>query len=169
MREGSDRKPCGDDGVGGPGPRLAHWLLLALIALAAPTSLPATEAGAALDLGAYRGRVVVVDFWASWCAPCRRSIPWLNEMRARYGDRGLVVIGVNVDADARDAERFIREVPIDFEVVYDPQGTLAAQYALEGMPSSYVYSRDGELVARHLGFQNARRAEYEALLARLLQ
>jgi thiol-disulfide isomerase/thioredoxin len=169
MLEGSDRKPRGDDGVGGPGPRLAHWLLLALIALTVPTSLPATEAGPTLDLGAYRGRVVVVDFWASWCAPCRRSIPWLNEMRARYGDRGLVVIGVNVDTDARDAERFMRDVPLDFEVVYDPQGTLAAQYALEGMPSSYVYSRDGELVARHLGFQNAQRAEYEALLARLLQ
>jgi thiol-disulfide isomerase/thioredoxin len=166
MRVGSDRKPRGDDGVGGPRRRLAHWLLLALTV---PTLVPATEAGPTLDLEVYRGRVVVVDFWASWCVPCRRSIPWLNEMRARYGDRGLVVIGVNVDTDARDAERFMREVPIDFEVVYDPQGTLAAQYALEGMPSSYVYSRDGKLVARHLGFQNARRPEYEALLSRLLQ
>lgn len=169
MRAGSDHRPRGVDGVGGPRRRLAHWLLLALIAFTVPTAVPATEAAPTLDLEAYRGRVVVVDFWASWCAPCRRSIPWLNEMRARYGDRGLVVIGVNVDTDARDAERFMREVPIDFEVVYDPQGTLATQYALEGMPSSYVYSRDGELVARHLGFQNARRPEYEALLSRLLQ
>jgi thiol-disulfide isomerase/thioredoxin len=169
MRVGSDRKPRGDDGVTWTGGRLAHSLLLALVVLTAPISVRATEAKPALDLDAYRGRVVVVDFWASWCAPCRRSIPWLNQMRAQYGDRGLVVIGVNVDKDARDAARFLREVPIDFEVVYDPEGTLAAQYALEGMPSSYVYSRDGELVARHLGFQNARRPEYEALLARLLQ
>lgn len=169
MRAGAGNKPRGGEGVERRRPRLAHWPVFALFALTAPTAVPASKAGPALDLDAYRGRVVVVDFWASWCAPCRRSIPWLNQMRARYGDRGLVVIGVNVDKDARDAARFMREVPIDFEVVYDPEGTLAAQYALEGMPSSYVYSRDGELVARHLGFQNARRPEYEALLSRLLQ
>jgi thiol-disulfide isomerase/thioredoxin len=169
MRVGWGNRPCGGDGVGWHGPRLAHWPLLVLIALTTATAVRASAAAPVLDLDAYRGRVVVVDFWASWCAPCRRSIPWLNQMHARYGDRGLVVIGVNVDKDARDAARFMREVPIEFEVVYDPEGTLAAQYALEGMPSSYVYSRDGELVARHLGFQNVRRPEYEALLSRLLQ
>ena len=145
-------------------------ILLALLALAAtPTTAAATETAPELDLAAYRGRVVVVDFWASWCAPCRRSIPWLNQMRERYEHGGLVVIGINVDKDGRDAARFMREVPVDFAVVYDPKGAIAARYDLEGMPSSYVYSRDGELVARHLGFQNARRPEYEALLSRLLQ
>jgi thiol-disulfide isomerase/thioredoxin len=139
---------------------------MALIALPAGA---ASDAVPPLDLNAYKGQVVVVDFWASWCTPCRRSIPWLNQMRARYADRGLVVIGVNVDKDARDAARFMREVPIDFEVVYDPDGTLAARYAVEGMPSSYVYSRDGELVARHIGFQNSKRSEYEALLGGLLK
>ena len=145
-------------------------ILLAILALAAtPTAPAATETAPELDLAAYKGRVVVVDFWASWCAPCRRSIPWLNQMRERYEGRGLVVIGVNVDKDERDAAPFMREVPVDFAVVYDPKGAIAARYDLEGMPSSYVYSRDGDLVARHLGFQNARRPEYEALLSRLLQ
>jgi thiol-disulfide isomerase/thioredoxin len=147
----------------------ASWPLLALIALAATSVSAANDPVPSLDLAAYKGRVVVVDFWASWCTPCRRSIPWLNQMRARYADRGLVVIGVNVDKDARDAARFMREVPIDFDVVYDPDGTLAAKYAVEGMPSSYVYSRNGELAARHLGFHNSKRTEYEALLGRLLQ
>jgi thiol-disulfide isomerase/thioredoxin len=141
------------------------------MALVAMRASAASDAGGtpSLDLKAYRGQVVVVDFWASWCTPCRRSIPWLNQMRARYAERGLVVIGVNVDKDAQDAARFMREVPIDFEVVYDPDGTLAARYAVEGMPSSYVYSRDGELCARHIGFQNSKRSEYEALLGRLLK
>ena len=143
--------------------------LLALIALAATSVGAANDAAPSLDLAAYKGRVVVVDFWASWCTPCRRSIPWLNQMRAKYGDRGLVVIGVNVDKDGEDAARFLREVPIDFDVVYDRAGELAARYGVEGMPSTYVYSRDGVLVARHLGFQNAKRPEYEALLGRLLQ
>ena len=153
----------------GPLRRGLTWPLLALIALAATSVVAANDAAPSLDLAAYKGRVVVVDFWASWCTPCRRSIPWLNQMRAKYGDRGLVVIGVNVDKDGEDAARFLREVPIDFDVVYDPAGALAARYGVEGMPSTYVYSRDGELAARHLGFQNAKRPEYEALLGRLLQ
>lgn len=141
-------------------------ILLGLAGVAGPT---ASEAAPQLDLASYKGRVVVVDFWASWCTPCRRSIPWLNEMRAKYGDHGLVVIGINVDKDGQDAARFMRDVPIEFEVVYDPAGALAERFAVEGMPSSYVYSRDGELVARHLGFRNSQRPEYEALLRRLLQ
>ena len=153
---------------GQPGRRLT-WLLLALIAMGRAPIRAADGVNPSLDLSAYRGRVVVVDFWASWCTPCRRSIPWLNQMRARYADRGLVVIGVNVDKDGEDAARFLREVPIDFDVVYDPEGALAARYGVEGMPSSYVYSRDGKLVARHIGFQNAKRPEYEALLGELLQ
>jgi thiol-disulfide isomerase/thioredoxin len=143
--------------------------LLALIALAATSVGAPNDAAPSLDIAVYKGQVVVVDFWASWCTPCRRSIPWLNQMRAKYGERGLVVIGVNVDKEREDAARFLRDVPIDFDVVYDPAGELAARYGVEGMPSTYVYSRDGVLVARHLGFQNAKRPEYEALLGRLLQ
>ena len=153
----------------GPLRRGLTWPLLALIALAATSVAVAKDAEPSLDLAAHKGQVVVIDFWASWCTPCRRSIPWLNQMRAKYGERGLVVIGVNVDKDGEDAARFLREVPIDFAVVYDPAGELAARYGVEGMPSTYVYSRDGDLVARHLGFQNAKRPEYEALLERLLQ
>ena len=156
-------------GLFGQPRRRLTWLLLALIAVGGAPIRAADVVTPSLDLSAYRGRVVVVDFWASWCTPCRRSIPWLNQMRARYADHGLVVIGVNVDKDREDAARFLREVPIDFDVVYDPAGALAARYGVEGMPSTYVYSRDGDLVARHLGFQNAKRPEYEALLGKLLQ
>ena len=83
-----------------------------------------------------------------------------TEMAGRVADLAVQVHG---------GTGYMREVPVDFAVVYDPKGAIAARYDLEGMPSSYVYSRDGELVARHLGFQNARRPEYEALLSRLLQ
>jgi thiol-disulfide isomerase/thioredoxin len=159
-----------------PLPQSSHNLrillptLLALLALAgAATTRAEADTVPELDLAVYRGRVVVVDFWASWCKPCRRSIPWLNQMRAKYGDRGLVVIGVNVDQNGQDAARFLRDVPIDFDVVYDPEGALAARYDVEGMPSTYVYSRAGDLVARHIGFQSSKRPEYETLLERLLQ
>lgn len=154
-------------GLGALGRWSAHILLLLVVASASPQTGAAAPPGLGLDK--YRGQVVVVDFWASWCTPCRRSIPWLNEMHAKYAKDGLVIVGVNVDKDRHDAEHFLDEVPIEFEIIYDPNGELATRYGVEGMPSSYVFGRDGELAARHLGFQNAKRPEYEALLGRLLK
>lgn len=122
----------------------------------------------ALDLAQYRGRVVVVDFWASWCKPCRQSLPWLNELRARYRGQGLEIIGVNVDAQRADADRFMRDVPVDFQIIYDAQGTLAQQFGLQAMPSTFVYDRDGKLVHTLQGFREARRAQHESQIQTLL-
>jgi thiol-disulfide isomerase/thioredoxin len=137
------------------------FLLIAIAATAAagPDSL---------DLEHHRGKVVVVDFWASWCKPCRQSIPWLNEMHSRYGNQGLVIVGVNVDASRADAERFLESTPIDFEIVFDPDGALARRYALKGMPSTLVFDRDGKLVATHLGFRQSARDAREADLKQLI-
>ena len=121
-----------------------------------------------LDLARFRGKVVVVDFWASWCKPCRQSIPWLNEMYARYGAQGLVIIGVNVDAERADADRFLHDVPIEFQVLYDSQGDIAKEFDLQGMPSSFVFDRDGKLVHTLLGFRMNRRAEHEGQIQSLL-
>jgi thiol-disulfide isomerase/thioredoxin len=134
----------------------------------AGTATPASSEAGAFDLDRYRGNVVVLDFWASWCKPCRQSIPWLNEMRSRYGTRGLVIIGVNVDANRADAERFLVATPIDFDVVFDPHGMLAQRYALKGMPSTFVFDRDGRLVKTHLGFQQAKADAREAAIKLLI-
>jgi cytochrome c biogenesis protein CcmG, thiol:disulfide interchange protein DsbE len=143
-------------------PRLPLLILLACVGLTASAADPE------LDLAAYRGQVVLVDFWASWCAPCRQSFPWLNEMHAKYRERGLVVIGVNVDRERPEAERFLKQTPARFQILYDPQGSLAARYELPGMPSTYVFGPDGELVGRHIVFRAAARDEREAELQRLL-
>lgn len=134
-------------------------------------TLAAGHVGAAtpsLDLEKFRGKVVVVDFWASWCKPCRQSLPWLNEMNSRYGRDGLVVIGVNVDAERSDADRFLRAVPLEFEVVFDPEGGLAQRFNVEGMPSSFVFDRAGKLVESRIGFRDAQKADHEATLKKLL-
>ena len=148
-----------------PKPRFLLSLALACFALTAA----AVDAGDPLDLAQLRGKVVLVDFWASWCEPCRHSFPWLNEMQAKYADRGLVVIGVNVDRERGDADRFLRDVPAQFRVVYDPAGTLASRYDLPGMPVSYIIGPNGDVVGRHIGFRNALRAEREAELQKLLE
>jgi thiol-disulfide isomerase/thioredoxin len=136
--------------------------------LAAASARPDVPEASAFDIARYHGQVVVVDFWASWCKPCRQSIPWLNEMRSRYGQKGLVIVGINVDANRADAQRFLISTPIDFEIVFDTKGELAQRYALKGMPSSLVFDRDGKLVATHLGFQEASKNAREAGLRQLI-
>ena len=122
----------------------------------------------ALDLAEYRGKVVIVDFWASWCVPCRQSFPWLNDMYDEYTDDGLVILGVNTNDDDAEAQQFLEEFPAKFEIFYDPEGRLAQDFGVVAMPSSYVFSRDGELDTRHLGFLRSRRDEYEAVIQRLI-
>lgn len=146
--------------------RLRPALVGAFLCLVACASAVATQP--TLDLTPYRGKVVVVDFWASWCKPCRESIPWLNQMHARHGTRGLVIIGVNVDAERVDAERFLRDIPVEFEVIYDPNGVLATQFGLQGMPGTFVYDRNGKLVRTYYGFREKQRADHEAEFESLL-
>lgn len=142
-------------------------VLLAVLVLAIG-SASATAGNLAVDLDKYRGKVVVLDFWASWCVPCRRSFPWLNEMNEKYGPTGLVILGVNMDADQADAQSFLEEYPVDFRIIRDPDGELARQYDVIAMPSSYVIDRNGQIAARHLGFKVARLQEYEDTLKRVL-
>lgn len=144
----------------------AAWLLLVAML---PLSAAAEDSVPRLDLSEYRGKVVVVDFWASWCAPCRRSIPWLNAMQRKYADEGLVVIGVNEDKTAAEAETFLKDVPAGFRIVLDLEGEIARDYELIAMPSTYVFDRDGQLVTRHLGFKVAKQQDYEALLRSVLE
>jgi len=146
---------------------VSPWLigLYGGIALGA-TGAPGADA---LDLTAYRGKVVVVDFWASWCTPCRHSIPWLNDVQARYGERGLVVVGVNTDPVRADADRFMRDVPVHFPLKFDPEGRLATLYKLPGMPTSLIFDREGRLLRTHVGFREAERAQREAEIVRYLE
>lgn len=126
------------------------------------------DAQTAPELEAYRGKVVWVDFWASWCTPCRRSFPWLNEVMAKYADRDFVVVGVNVDAERALAEQFLQETPAAFPIVYDPEGNLAKEFEVIGMPSSYLLGPDGRVISTHIGFRRDEREQYEASIVSAL-
>ena len=107
------------------------------------------------------GRVIWVDFWASWCVPCRRSFPWLNSMHRKYGSEGLQIIAVNLDKDRALADAFLMEVPAEFALRFDPAGALAKQYGVQAMPSSFLIDADGNVLATHAGFRTADTADYE--------
>jgi len=134
---------------------------------APPFALP-DATGATVSLAALRGRVVYVDFWASWCGPCRRSFPWMNAMRARYGKDGLTIVGVNVDKRRDDAERFLRDVPASFTIAYDAQGSTPAAYDVRGMPTSFLIDRQGIVVAVEEGFRDEHSSDVEARIRALL-
>lgn len=114
-----------------------------------------------IDLAALKGKVVYLDFWASWCVPCRESFPWLNDLQRSLKDEGLVVIGVNVDRLRSDAEHFLADYPAEFRLAYDPDGALAERYKLTGMPSSILIDRNGKTVFVHEGFRLKERTALE--------
>jgi thiol-disulfide isomerase/thioredoxin len=113
------------------------------------------------ELGPVEGKVLWVDFWASWCVPCRRSFPWMNEMHRKYSEQGLQIVAVNLDMERALADGFLKEIPAEFAVRFDPDGKLAKQFDVQAMPSSFVLDGSGQVIAAHYGFKLADADEYE--------
>ncbi len=120
------------------------------------------------DLGEYHGKVVYLDFWASWCKPCRKSFPWMNDMIGRYSEQEFKIVTINLDRDPEAMHEFLARVPARFDIYHDPAGTLAEKFQLQGMPTSYLIDKSGQVVSRHIGFQTGLIAEYEAEIEALL-
>jgi cytochrome c biogenesis protein CcmG/thiol:disulfide interchange protein DsbE len=121
-----------------------------------------------VSLAAYKGKLVYLDFWASWCAPCKRSFPWMDALQQRHRAAGLAVVAVNVDEHRADAERFLAQVPASFTIAFDPAATLPKQYAIKGMPSSVLIGPDGRVLAMHTGFSADIGAKIEQEIAAAL-
>ena len=151
-----------------------RWIRsLVLLCLLVPLAAPALERGdpapdfelsggaGLVHLRDFRGKVVYLDFWASWCVPCRQSFPWMNDMQARYRDKGLAVLAINADFRAADAARFLQQVPAHFDIAYDPAGNVTRSYAVRAMPTSLLIDRDGRILDVHRGFSQEERVERE--------
>ena len=121
-----------------------------------------------LSLQSLRGKVVYLDYWASWCAPCRQSFPFMNELQTRYGDKGLVIVAVTIDTELADVHRFLAKYPANFTIAYDPDGATAKTLALKGMPTSFVIDRHGEIVSTHIGFRELEKSKIEKKIKALL-
>ncbi len=134
----------------------------------APDFTLPTLAGGEVSLAQLRGKVVYLDFWASWCGPCRKSFPWLEGLRRRLASQGLEIVAVNIDRRRQAAERFLQKVPVNFTIALDPDGKVADRYRVEFMPTAYLIDRQGQVVARHFGFREEDKDAWEARVLELL-
>ncbi|MEE9319444.1 MAG: TlpA disulfide reductase family protein [Granulosicoccus sp.] len=148
---------------------LTALLILTGLASAQAEGFTVATTDGVFDSTQYQGKVIYVDFWASWCAPCRKSFPWMNEVQARYADDGLVIIAVNLDKEPALVKEFLNSTPADFLIGLDPEAELAEQFAILGMPSVRVFARDGSLQIEHVGFREKDKAAYEAGIKQLLE
>ena len=109
--------------------------------------------GQKLSLKDFKGKVVYLDFWASWCGPCAKSLPALDEIRKKYAGRGFEVLAVNLDENPDDGLAFLRDHPVSYPVVYDPKGDVPSAYDVQGMPYAFIIDRQGKVHHIHAGYR----------------
>ena len=149
--------------------QLALGLMILVVGLFTTTS-QANTANHQLEqlLVQHQGKVIYLDFWASWCLPCRKSFPWMKKIQNQFNSQDFTVISINLDAEAELADDFLKNNPVNFPVVFDPNGDIAAQYKLKGMPTSYLIGRDGKIKIEHVGFFTKKQPQYEREISYLI-
>lgn len=125
--------------------------------------------GENLRLNEYRGQVVLINFWASWCGPCRQEMPLLDRLHQRYVDTGFAVLGVNVEGDEKPARALIDKIPVSFPVLIDEGQLVSELYRLEAMPSTVVVDRDGVVRYIHRGYKPGDEAKYVEVVRELIR
>lgn len=144
-------------------PRLrivAFGLIAALVCSASAAPATAAPAPASINLAQYRGKVVYVDFWASWCAPCKLSFPFMDQLRLTYPTKDLVIITIDVDHDRKAATAFLTQAGTTLPVIYDPDGKIASSFDVATMPTSFLFDRSGHQRFVHRGFFESKAGEY---------
>lgn len=122
-----------------------------------------------VKLSDMKGSVIYLDFWASWCGPCRQSFPWMNRMQAKFKDKGFQVLAVNLDAKTDQAMKFLSQVPADFTIAFDSKGQTPRVYGVKGMPTSFLIDRNGKVLWQHAGFNSADTQELEQKIQAALE
>src|SRR5580693_2934342 len=145
---------------------IAAALAIALPALAGSAAGPAppfslaSRSGGDVSLAQYKGQVVMLNFWASWCGPCRQEMPLLESIYKKYNRMGFTLIGVNVEPDSNAANQWLKQTPVSFPVLYDKDSKVSRMYDVSGMPSTVIIDRKGNLRFLHHGYKPGDESEY---------
>lgn len=135
----------------------------------APDFTLKSTSGENIRMNEQRGNVVLVNFWASWCGPCRQEMPHLDALNEKYSDLGFTVLGINVDADKAEAEKVLRDIPVDFNILFNPDNSVAQAYGLDSMPFTVLVNRDGDIKHIHRGFRPGFEDKYEEQVRSLVK
>lgn len=139
------------------------------VATAAPDfKLPARDGGE-LRLSELKGQVVMINFWATWCGPCRQEMPLLEQLQAKYEPLGFTLVGVNVEPDSAAAAKWLANVPVSFPILFDTENSVAERFGVEGMPSSVFVDREGRVRHVHRGYRPGDEARYADLIRSLVK
>ena len=135
----------------------------------APTFTLPSRAGDNVSLESLKGKVVMLNFWASWCGPCRTEMPLLEQMHKRYSSLGFTMVGVNVEANTADAERWLKDTPVSFPVLFDRESKVSKMYDVSAMPSTVFIDRKGNVRYLHKGYKAGDEGEYLNQIRALLK
>lgn len=135
----------------------------------APTFTLPSRAGDTVSLDQLKGKVVMLNFWASWCGPCRTEMPLLEQMHKRYSSLGFTMVGVNVEANTADAERWLKDTPVSFPVLFDRESKVSKLYDVSAMPSTVFIDRKGNVRYLHKGYKAGDEGEYLNQIRALLK
>jgi len=140
-----------------------------LVDKAMPLCTAKIEGGSkGIDFKSFKGKVILIDFWATWCPPCKQSMPFLNAMRNELVFQGFEIIAINVDEDRREVERFLSSQQVDYQLAYDNSGECPEMFEVKAMPSSYFVDRKGVIRAIHLGYRDNDRKYIRSKIDELL-
>ncbi len=156
------------------------WLLLSMLSVAAlstaderngpaPDFVLKSNQGKNIRLSELRGEIVLINFWATWCGPCRQEMPLLDDIHQNYRDMGFTVLGVNVENDPAKADDHLAENPVSFPILYDTRSEVSKLYQVDAMPTTVMVDRDGNIRHFHRGFKPGYEDAYAAQVKQLFR
>ena len=157
---------------------LVACLALAASGIAAAAAVPGSPApalvlpardGGKVDLASLKGEVVMINFWATWCGPCRQEMPLLAQLHTKYEPLGFTLLGVNVEPDSAAAVDWLKDVPVGFPILFDKDSAVAGRFGVEGMPSTVFVDRNGQVRYVHRGYKPGDEAKYADMIRSLVK
>jgi len=152
---------------------VAALALMASAQASAPQAAPEfalpDATGSTVSLADFEGQVVLINFWASWCGPCREEMPLLDQLSDRYGPLGFTMLGVNVEEDSTLADQFLEGTPVDFPILYDRENSVSQLYDVIAMPTTVIVDRQGQVRFVHHGYEPGNENEYQDQIRALIR
>ena len=135
----------------------------------APQFTLAAKGGRDVSLAQYKGQVVMLNFWASWCGPCRQEMPLLESIYKKYNKLGFTMLGVNVEPDSNAANEWLKQTPVSFPILYDKESKVSKAYDVATMPSTVIIDRSGKVRMLHRGYKPGDENDYMNSIRELIR